>query len=129
HQTVEPVDLQAVVGDAGSDEDGPGPDRAASREGDAPFVSTGCETGDLAGDHELCAQRDRLLLRPRRQLRAADAAREPKIVPDHRGRPRLPARRLRLDDGRAQPVRSAVDGGGETGRSSPDDDEIVEPTL
>ena len=128
-QGVEPLDLQAMVRDAGGDEDGPGPDRDVSLEGDDPFVAVEGETGDLSHDQELGAERDRLVLRPRCQVRSADAAREPEIVPDHRARPRLPARRLRFDDQRAQPVRGAVDRGGETGRACPGDDQIVEPTL
>ena len=39
--------------------------------------------------------------------------------------PGLAAERLPLDDDRAQPLRRAVDGGGEPGRAGADDDEVV----
>ena len=110
-------------------EDRPGPDRSVFLEGDHPFVAVERETGDLSHDQELGAERDRLVLRARRQVRPADPAGEPEIVPDHRARPRLPARCLGLDHERAQPVRGGVDGGSETGRARPGDDEIVEPTI
>src|SRR5262249_27543911 len=128
-QWVDAVDLQPVIRDAGGDENGPGLDGGIVLEGDDPSVPAWGETLDLSHDQKLGPKRDRLLLRPPRQIGSGNPARAPEMVRDQRAGPGLPAWRLRFGDGRAQSVPGSVDGSGEAGRSRTDDDEIVEPTL
>ena len=78
-----------------------------------------------AGDEDLGAEPARLLQRAARELVARDARREAQVVLDPRRRPGLAARRLALDDDRPQPLRRAVDGRREPGRSAADDHRVV----
>src|SRR5581483_5148243 len=80
---------------------------------------------DGARDQDLGAEAPRLLEGAARELVARDAARESEIVLDARRRPGLSARRLALDDDRAQAFRRAVHGGGEARRAAADDRDVV----
>ena len=79
----------------------------------------------VAVDH-LGAEQDRLLERPGGQLGAADPTRETEIVADHRAGAGLAAHRDRLDERGAQSLRLGVHRGGEPGRSTADDDDVVD---
>ncbi len=63
---------------------------------------------DAARHHDLGTEAQRLLARPRRQVVARDAARKPEVVLDPRRRAGLAARRLALDQQRAQALGRAV---------------------
>jgi hypothetical protein len=71
------------------------------------------------------AEPDGLMEGPVGQLGAADAAGEPQVVADHGGGPGLPAGRLRLQQGRAQPLRGSVHGRGQPGRSATDHGDVI----
>ncbi len=75
---------------------------------------------------ELGAQPLRLRHGSPRQLAAAHAGGEAKVVLDPRARARLAARRLPIEQERPQPFGRAVNRRGEAGRPGADDDQVVE---
>ena len=92
---------------------------------DAPRASPDRCATTAARHQDLRAQPARLLQRAAGELVARDAAGKAEVVLDARRGPRLAARRLALDDQRAQPLRRAVDRGGQAGRPAADDDRVV----
>ena len=64
--------------------------------------------------------------RPEGQVAAADAVGETEVVADQRAGPRLSAHRLLFHHHRRQPFGRGVHGGGEAGRTGPDDRHVEE---
>src|SRR4051794_3531616 len=80
---------------------------------------------DLARHEDLRAEPSRLLQCAACQLAPGDAGREAEVVLDPRGRPRLPAGCLALDDDRPQSFRCPVDGSRKSGWTRADDHGVV----
>ena len=76
------------------------------------------------GEAELRAEEPGLLVRALRQLAAAEAAGEAEVVADQRARAGLAADGARVEHGRPQPLRGAVDRRAQPGGAGADDDEI-----
>ena len=84
---------------------------------------------DAARDDDLGAEPHCLLARPCSEIVARDAARKAEVVLDARRRAGLAARRLALDQQRAQALRGAVHRRGEARRATADDHEVVGVAL
>ena len=83
----------------------------------------------LLHGEQLRAEAARLVVRAAREVGAREPVGEAEVVLDPRALAGLAARRLALDEHRAQPLRRAVHGGGEAGRAAADDHEVVEVEL
>ena len=80
----------------------------------------------LPRDENLDAEALRLLQRAGAQFVAGNAGREAEVVLDPRRRARLSARRIALDQDRAQAFRRSVDRGRESRRPAADDRDVVD---
>ncbi len=88
--------------------------------------------GELLGvprDHQPGPELLRLRVGARRQLLARDAGGEAEVVLDLRARARLAAGRARLQHQDVEPLRGAVDGGGQPRGAGADDHQVAEPAL
>ena len=94
---------------------------AAAQLDEAPGALDAQCDGVLDGQ-QLGAEAARLIGRAAGEVRAAQAGGEAEVVLDPAGLAGLAAGRLALDHDRAQALRRAVDGGGQTRRAAADDD-------
>ena len=122
-QAIEAVRLKAPPAHARRDDDGARIEHLVVVEDDPAGMRI--EADDLARDKNFGAKAFGLPKRTAREFGTRDAARKAQIILDPRRRLRLASRRLLLDDDRAEALRGAVDGGGEAGRSSANNDRIV----
>ena len=113
----------AILG-AGRENDGAGAHLLAALEPDEVKLGAGLERDGAVRSGHAGAELPRLAERADRQLRAADARREPEIVLDPPRRSRLAAESAALDNERVQSLRRAVDGGAEPGRAAADDEQV-----
>ncbi len=98
--------------------------RAAVGQRDHELAPVTREPGDRLHEHELRPEHPRLVVRALGQLPAADAAREPEVVPDERARRGLAADAALVDHQRAEPFRGAVHRGRQARGTGPDDDDV-----
>jgi hypothetical protein len=82
-------------------------------------------TSRVTASCTLGAEAAGLVGRPACEVRAAEAGREAEVVLDQAGGAGLTAGRLTLDHHGGQPLRRAVDRGGETGGTTTDDDQVI----
>ena len=122
-EPVEAVDRELPPRDAAGEDDRPRAQHVAAVE--VHLVRHRVDPRDRPRDEDLGAEPPRLLQRAARELVARDAGREAEVVLDPGRGAGLAARRLALDDERAQTLRGAVDGGGEPGRAGADHDHVV----
>jgi hypothetical protein len=85
--------------------------------------------GDVLRGEDLRAEPPGLRGRAMRRVGAAETAREAQVVLDSRAGSGLAARRVPLDEHGTQAFRCGVDRAGQPGRTTADDDEIVELPL
>ena len=119
-QPIEALDRQPPPGDAAGEDDRPRPQDVAAVEVHLPRAPASMRV-DRARHEDLRAEPPRLLQRAAGQLVARDAGREAEVVLDPRRGAGLAARRLALDDDRAQALRRAVHRGGQPRRAGADD--------
>ena len=81
---------------------------------------------DLHANEDLCAEAQRLLVGPARQLRTADALWEAGVVLDPGAGAGLAAGGHAFKNQRPRPLRGGVDGSGEPDRAGSDDDDVVQ---
>ena len=104
-------------------------DTDAAAEIDAVRAPRAVESRGRARDRELGSELLRLHERAAREHLPRDPRGKAEIVLDARARPRLPARRVRLDDEHVEPLRRRVDGGGEARGPGADDDDVAHDVL
>ena len=109
--------------DSGGDNDGVRRQLLFIVEHDAAGVRI--DADDFAGDEDLCSEPLGLPVRTARELGAGNPAWKAEVVLDPRRCLRLAARRFLFNDDRAQTLRGAIHGGGETRRAAADDHRIV----
>jgi hypothetical protein len=120
-----PLDVRLAVLRAGSDEYGTGADLAAVIEGNG-VIAVVIGESDRGGrnTHERTEFRG-LDRRSLGEFRTRQSGRKTEIIFDQRRAPGLTAGGDRLDGDRVQALRRAVDGGGESGRTGTDDEQIA----
>ena len=101
-------------------------DGAAVGEPDGALGPVDLQRGGRAGGDQFGAELLRLSARPIGQLAARHPVRKAEIVLDPRALAGLTAGRGAFDEHRAQPLGSAVDGGGQARGSTTDHDQVVE---
>ena len=129
-ECVEPLRLQAAVGDAGRDDHRAGLDRRTTvrvavehhRTHRPPLL----ERDHVAGQHHLGAEPLHLRHRPVGQVGAAEALGEAQVVLDRGARAGLATGSLPLDHDRAQPLGRRVDRRGQAGGTAADDAHVVQ---
>ena len=126
-EPLEARDRQLAPGDAAGEDDRLRADHVAAVEVD--LLGGRVDPLELAGHEDLGAEPAGLLERAAGELVAGDAVGEAEVVLDPRRRAGLAARRLALDDERAQALRRAVDRGGEARGPGADDDRVVAGVL
>jgi len=128
-QSLELRDAQAPVGGACGDDHHLSHDLGPVGERHYQAVLAASQTRRVAREVEGGPEQPRLRIRLRGKLLATDPAREAEVVADHGAASRLAAKRVLLQDKRAEALRSAIDCGGETRRPGTDDDEVEGPLL
>ena len=120
---------QATVGDAGRDDQRVGADLRAIGHAHADGSFAGSQLADLVSKQEIGAEALGLGGRAAGQILAGEAGREAEVVLDAGAHAGLTAGGMALDDGSAQPFRCAVDGRGQAGWSTADDDQVVDRDI
>ena len=118
--------VEAPVGHARGDQHGVAGELGAAREPDDALRPARLERLHLPHGEQLGPEAARLVVRAAGEVGARQAVREAEVVLDPRALPGLAARRGALDEHGPQPLRGAVDRGGEPGRAAADDHEVVE---
>ena len=93
---------------------------------DDPEIAVGAHGDDVAAVDHLGPEQDRLVEGAGRELGAADAAREPEVVADHRARAGLAAHRRPFDERDAQSLGTGVHRRREAGGAATDHDDVVD---
>ena len=122
-EPLEALDRQVAPDDAAREDDRPRPQDVAAVQ--VHLVGRRVDARDRPGHQDLRAQPARLTQRAIRQFLAGHARGEPEIVLDPRGRARLAAGRLALDDDGTQALGRSVNRRGQPGGSGADDHRVV----
>jgi hypothetical protein len=117
--------VELAVGDAGRDEHAVGAQRRAARQPHGAPSAPDLEADRVLDGEQLRAEPPRLVRGAPREVRAAQPRGEAEVVLDPARLAGLAAGRLTLHHHRAQPLRRAVHGGREAGRTAAHDDQVV----
>ena len=120
-------DPEALVAGPGSQDHRPGGDLRAVGERHHVLVAANVQLGDLAHHRRLGAERPGLVEGAVAQLGTTDAEGKAEVVADQRAGAGLPTDGFAVDHDGAQSLRSGVDGGGQSGRSGTDHDDVEDP--
>ena len=119
-------DAEAAVVDAGGHDRRARPHALAVGQRQHVLAALGSQADDVAEEEELGAEGPRLLEGAEREVGAADAAGETRVVPDEGAGPGLPADRPALDHQGREALGRGVDRARQPRRPGADDDHVVD---
>jgi hypothetical protein len=124
-QRLQPRHGQPAPGDAGRDDDRLSRDLVAVGQAHDARLAALLQPGRGLGEHHVRAEDPGLLAGPAGELVPADPVREAGVIADHRAVAGLAAGNGLLQYDRLEPLGRGVDGGGQAGRSRPDDGHVT----